>query len=150
MIIDANTDLGRLRLRVADFGDIALLPDSVYSQTLEDKGGNLNAAAKTCAMYILGILSQKTHRKLAQLEIWGAEAFENYKTFLLLTVSNPALMDCSPIPYSSAEAFSPILDFQKNWNKSFTHGTEAQQLAFTADISPNDNSRTGTRLVPYV
>lgn len=149
MIIDANTDLGRLRLRVADFGDIALLPDSVYSQTLEDKGGNLNAAAKTCALYILGILSQRTHRKLAQLEIWGAEAFQNYRDFLLLTVSNPALMDCSPIPYSSAEAFSPILDFQKNWNKGFAQ-TEAQQLAFTADISPNDNSRTGAHLVPYV
>ena len=142
-IIDPSTDIGRLRLRVSDFGDLPLLPDSVYSQTLIDNGNSLPQAAKTCAMYILGMLSQKTHRKMAQLEIWGAEAFASYKEFLLLTYTNPAFMTTSPVPYSSNLPFSPIMQFQADWNKNFAQGTEAQQLAFKGTISPNGNDLYG-------
>lgn len=143
MIIDPSTNLGKVRLRIADVSDIPYLADSVIMTTLSDCDENLNTAAKICAMYILGMLSHKTHRKLAQLEVWGAEAFKAYKEFLILAYTNPAFMDFSPVPYSNIEEFSPILDFQANWNKGFYEGTEAQQLAFTADMSPNDNSRTG-------
>lgn len=149
-IIDPSSDIGRLRLRVADFGDLVLLPDSVYSQTLVDNGNNLPAAAKTCAMYILGMLSQRTHEKLAQLEHWGAEAFEGYKSFLMLTFNNPTFMDISPVPYSSNAEFSPIIDFQNNWNSLYKNGTESQFNAFSADNSPNDNSRTGLNRYGYV
>jgi hypothetical protein len=93
-------------------------------------------------MYILGMLSHRTHRKMAQLEVWGAEAFKAYKEFLVLAYTNPSFMDFSPVPYSSTAEFSPILDFQANWNKGFA-ATEAQQLAASADISANDNSRRG-------
>lgn len=143
MIIDPTTSLGRVRLRIADTGDLAYLCDAVIQTTLDDHGGNVLQASKTCAMYILGMLSHKTHRKLAQLEVWGNEAFAAYKDFLLLTYTRPEFMDFSPVPYSSSAEFSPILDFQKSWNKNFSRGTEAQQLAFYADISHNDNSRTG-------
>lgn len=148
-VIDATTALGKIRLRIADTGDIVYLPDSVIQSTLDDCGGNLKVAARTCALYILGQLAHKSHRKMAQLEVWGAEAFNSYKEFLLLTASNPAFMDFSPVPYSKSLDFAPILDFQKSWNKNFLNGTEEQQLSFTADLSPNDNSRTGTRLLPY-
>lgn len=142
MIIDPTSNIGKLRLRVADYGDLPLLPDAVYQSTLDDTSNNLTLSASILAKYILGMLSHKTHRKLAQIEVWGSENFRNYKEFLLLTISNPAFMDFSPIPYSSTEEFSPILDFQKNWNQGFVC-TEAQQLAATADNSPNDNSRRG-------
>lgn len=143
MIIDPTTSLGKVRLRIADVGDLPYLSDSVIQSTLDDNDDNLKVAAKICAMYVLGMLSHKTHRKLAQMEVWGAEAFESYKTYLMLAHTNPAFMDFSPVPYSSSAEFSPILDFQKSWNQNFTAGTEAQQLAFNADLSPNDNSRTG-------
>lgn len=143
MIIDPTTSLGKIRLRIADVGDLPYLSDSVIQSTLDDNAGNLKVAAKVCAMYVLGMLSHKTHRKMAQMEVWGSEAFESYKTFLMLAHTNPAFMDFSPVPYSSSAEFSPILDFQANWNANFTNGTEAQQLAFNADISPNDGTRTG-------
>lgn len=143
MIIDPSTDVGRLRLRVADTNDLPMLSDAVYAQTLEDNGNNLPQAAKACAMYILGMLAHKTHRKLAQLEVYGEQSFIAYKSFLMMCYTNPAFMDFSPVPYSSSAEFSPILDFQKSWNRNFTNGTEGQQLAFTGDMSPNDGSRTG-------
>lgn len=142
MIIDATTNLGKIRLRIADTGDLCYLSDSVITSTLADNGNNLNATAKTCAMYILGMLAHKTHRRMAQLEVWGAEAFKAYKEFLLLAYTRPEFMDFSPVPYSSTEEFSPILDFQRNWNKGFYNGTESQALAVSADISPNNNTRT--------
>lgn len=143
MIIDPTTNLGKVRLRIADVSDLPYLSDDVIQTTLTDSGDNVKLAAKTCAMYILGMLAHKTHRRMNQLEVWGNEAFKAYKEFLIMTVSNPAFMDFSPVPYSSNAEFSPILDFQRAWNCNFTQGTEAQQLSFEADLSPNDNSRTG-------
>lgn len=141
-VIDPTTNLGKIRLRIADVGDLPYLSDSVITTTLADNADNLNTTARTCALYILGMLAHKTHRKMAQLEVWGAESFTAYKEFLMLTATNPAFMNFSPVPYSSTADFSPILDFQANWNKGFVQ-TEAQQLAFDADLSPNDNTRTG-------
>lgn len=143
MIIDPTTSLGKVRLRIADVGDLSYLSDNVIQTTLNECGNNVVQASKVCAMYVLGMLSHKTHRKLAQLEVWGSEAFTAYKEFLMLAYTRPEFMDFSPVPYSKALEFSPILDFQKNWNSNFSQGTEAQQLAFTADLSPNDNTRLG-------
>jgi hypothetical protein len=142
-VIDPSSDLGKLRLRCGDWQTLPWLPDTVYLQTLTDSGGNLPAAAKTCALYILAMLSFRTHEKMAQLESWSAESYTNFKDFLLTTVSNPAFMSFSPIPSSTSEEFSPILSFQKAWNQNFNSGDEAQQLAFTGDISANDGSRLG-------
>ena len=143
MIIDPTQPLGKVRLRIADVGDLPYLSDDVISSTLADNDDNVLQAAKVCSMYILGMLAHKTHRKMAQLEVWGAEAFTAYKEFLMLAATNPAFMDFSPVPYSSAAEFSPILDFQRNWNANFSNGTEAQQLAFTGDLNPIGNTRTG-------
>ena len=141
--IDPSTDIGRLRLRVADVSDLPFFTDAVYESVLADNSGNVPRTARTIAMYILGILSQRTHRKMGLLEVWGDEAAKAYKDFLMLTVTNPHFMDFSPIPYSSESEYSPIMDFQDNWNKNYANGTESQQLAINADMSPNDNSRTG-------
>lgn len=141
-IIDPATNLGRLRLKISDWGDIPILPDSVYQQTLLDTNDNLQQSTVILGSYILGILSQRTHRKLAQMEVWSDAQFSQYLIYLNMIVKDPSFMGISPIPYSSAADFSPILDFQANWNKGFVQ-TEAQQLAFDADLSPNDNTRTG-------
>lgn len=143
MIIDPSTDVGKLRLRVSDFGDIAFLPDQVYVQTLEDCNGNLPKAAKTLAMYILGMLAFKTRRKMAQLEVYSNEQFEQYKQYLMLSVSNPNFMDISPIPYSASAESNPLVDFQKTWNRNFYSGTSDQSANHTAALSPNDGSKFG-------
>lgn len=143
MALDPTTNIGKLRLRVADYSDLPILPDAVYQAVLDGNSNSLTRSARTIASYILGILSHKTHRKLATLEVWGAEAFKNYKEFLLLTVSNPAFMDLSLSVYAAYNECSPILDFQRDWNRNFVEFTEGQQLAFNADLSPNDGTRTG-------
>jgi hypothetical protein len=143
MTIDPTTNLGRVRLRIADCLDIPYLNDSTIQATLDENSGSVVQASKRCAMYILGMLAHKTHRRMAQLEVYGAEAFASYKEFLLLAWTNPAFMDFAPVPYSNSLAFAPILQFQADWNKGFTQGTEAQQLAVSGSISPNANDLYG-------
>lgn len=143
-IIDPTTNLGKLRLRVADYSDLPFLPDSVYTATLADTNDNLPRAAKIVASYILGIMSQKTHRRLSSLEVWGAEAFKNYKEFLLLTFTNPHFMDIAPVPYfGGVNEKHQLVEFVESWNKNFYNGNEKQQSAFSASVSPNDGSLYG-------
>lgn len=145
-VIDPTTNLGKLRLRVADFGDIVYLPDSVYLQTLVDTNNNLTQSAKTCALYILGTLSFRVHRKMGlQLEVFNGEAFEHYKEFLLLTVTNPAFMTISPVALQSTTTSNRnvLQEFVTEWNENYYRGTQSQEMALDADIGPNDGSRLG-------
>lgn len=136
-VIDASTNLGRLRLRCADFGDLPYLPDSVYLQTLVDQKNNLTNSARICATYILGILSFKVHRKLQQLEVFGKEAFDSYKSYLLLITTNPNFMDISPIaPNLAGTTLHPLQQFSKDWNDNYAQTTQSQQLHWDALGSP--------------
>lgn len=144
MAIDITTNVGKLRLRCGDVSDLPFLNDLVYLQAYTDSQDNLPRAAKLCAQYILAQLAFRTHKKLASLEIWGGDAFVHYKEFLMLTINNPAFMDISPIPVSSSADLSPMLQFQNDWNRSFTGGTQSQQLAVDAALSPNDGSLYGS------
>lgn len=142
MALDPTSDIGKLRLRVADYSDLPVFSDSVYQSVLDENAGNLPRSAVTMALYILGTLTRKTHRKLQMIEVWGAEAYKSYKDFLMLTVKDPMFMQFSPIPIGPGTTIHPILEFQQSWNKQYSV-TQSQQLSFDADISPNDGSRTG-------
>lgn len=141
-IIDPSTDLGKLRLRCADWGDLPFLPDSVYTQTLTDTANNLPAAAKICATYILGMLSFKVRRRLNQLEVYNDSQFSQYLKYLLLITKDPTFCSISPVPYV-AEGRNVLQEFANEWNQNYYSGTQSQAMAFSADLSPNDNSRTG-------
>lgn len=142
MAIDFSSDVGKLRLRVADISSLPYLPDEVYVNTLADNSNNLPRSAATIAGYILGLLSHKTHRKLAQLEVFGSDAFKQYKEFLILTFKDPMFMQFSPIPVGPGTTTHPLIEFQNSWNRQYAV-TQSQQMSFDADISPNDGSRTG-------
>lgn len=146
MIIDPTTNLGKLRLRVSDWQDIAILPDEIYLQTLMDTDNNLQASTKIIGSYILGIFSQGTHRKLGlQLEQWSGEKFSQYMKYLMMIVKDPSFSGISPIPYSaSGTELHPILQHISDWKKNYTSGSEAQALAVSAAISPNDGGLYGT------
>lgn len=143
MAIDPTTDIGKVRLRVADVSDLPFLPDSVYTQAISDADGNLPQAAIRCATYILGQLAFKTHRKMGlQLEVWGAEAFQNYKEFLLQTVTNPYLMDLYPIPVNvQGDDLHPIQQFMHDWTLNYAQITQSEQMKIGALGSPS--SETG-------
>lgn len=121
MIIDPASHIGKIRLRIGDWSDLPILPDNVIDATYEDCQENIPRAAALCAQYILGTLTSKTHRKLAQIETWSGEHFNNYVQFLKTTVLNPHLMAIAPVPYSGTmDEDHPILKFQEEWNTEYS------------------------------
>ena len=144
-VIDYSTPEGKLRMRLGDTSDLPFLPSSVYNAVYVENSSNLFASTKALGSMILGQLAFKTDRKMGlQLQVWGSQAYANYEKFLLMTVTNPAFMDLSPMPYSAtSDAVSPIIQFQNAWNENFVRGTENQQLNINALYSPNDGSTYG-------
>jgi hypothetical protein len=169
MALDPTTDIGKLRLRVGDYSDLPIFPDSVYSSALADTqtqfinglsktiintapnnipvtipyetlpANNLPAAARLMSQYILGALTSRTHQKLAQVEMWGAEWFNNYLKFVQNTILNPQLMDMAPMPYTPLtydqygnQILVPLLQFQYDWNNNYAYGTQDQTMRWTA------------------
>ena len=110
--IDPTTNLGKVRLTIGDWQDLVILPDSVIAQTLTDSGDNVRLASTTCAQYILVTLSFKSHRKMAQLESWSNQQYEQYKDFLMMLVRDPSFSGIAPIPYNGAATTNgPIVQF---------------------------------------
>lgn len=146
MTLDPSSPIGMIRLRIADWSDIPILSDAIIQSALTQNDNNVPRAAKLCAQYVLGSLTNKVHRKMSlQLEVFGSEWYQNYRDFLVLTVTNPAFMDVSPLPSSTtlSESVNPLVQFSKDWNNNFFRGTNSQELALDADIGPNDGSRYG-------
>ena len=133
MIFDGS-DISKLRLRVGDFSDLPVLPDEAYQSAISDCQGYLPRAATLLAQYILASLTQKTHKKMMQLEIWGAEGFQNYLEFIKLTILNPNLMQVAPIPYlaQNSDITLTMLNFRADWNQNWVQGTADQNLHMTA------------------
>lgn len=95
--IDPTTNEGKLRLRLGDWRDVSWLPSFVYRQTLIECDNNLNKAAGILAQYILAILSQNTRSRVGAIEAYDDQAFQQFRQFIIDTVSNPAFMNISPI-----------------------------------------------------
>lgn len=124
MVIDPTTNVGKVRLRIGDWSDLPILPDTVITQALTDNNNNVYRAASLCAQYILATLSFKTHSRLDKLETWGSEAFNNYVKFLQTTVLNPTLSEIAPIPYSgSADDDGQIKRFIQDWKAGYITGS---------------------------
>jgi hypothetical protein len=120
MIIDPTTPVGKIRLRIGDWQDLPLLPDTVIQSALEDCQNNVPRAAGLCAQYILATLTAKTHRKLANIEAWSGEQFYNYIAFIKMTILNPHLSPLAPIPYSGgASTEHPLTAFSKEWEAEY-------------------------------
>jgi hypothetical protein len=119
-VLDPTTSLGKIRLRIGDWHDLVILPDSVIQSALDDCQSSVPRAAALCAQYILATLTAKTHKKLSQLETWSGEQFNNYVQFLKLTVLNPNMMTTSPVPYTGmAEIDHPLMKFIDDWNNDY-------------------------------
>jgi len=148
MILDPTTPIGRVRLRVADYSDLPLLPDEVYQATLDELNGSLVKASVRIASYILGMLTSQTHQKLSQIEVFGAEWYSNYKDFLRTTILNPNFMDMTPMPFVAQVTDQlghvvdlPLVQFQKDWNNNFIttlQSTDMHLMALPPSTIPND------------
>lgn len=128
-VIDPSTNLGKVRLRCGDWADLPLLPNEVIESALSESNNSVPKAASLCAQYILAMLTSRTHRKLAQLETWGNEQFENYVKFIQMTILNPNLAAIAPIPYAGGtDTEHPLIQFQKDWAANYQGGTQSEQL----------------------
>jgi hypothetical protein len=119
MPVDYSTNVGKVRMRIGDVSDLPFLQDEVIDSVLSENSQNLQASAQTCAQYILAQLSFKSHKKMVQLEIWGGDAFAQYRQFLLDTISNPALMSFTALPVvvtGDNTAIDPLKQFTEDWN----------------------------------
>jgi hypothetical protein len=139
MAIDYSTNEGKVRLRVGDAGDLQIFPSAVYTGALTDCSNNLPRTAKLVAQYILGALTAQTHQKLAQIEVFGGEWFDNYLAFVKATILNPNYMEYCPLPYTpiTVDAWGnkievPFIQFQKDWEANYVGGTQSQALRWTA------------------
>lgn len=138
-ILDPTQPIGKMRLRVGDYSDMPLLPDSVYQSALDDNNGSVPRACKLVCQYILGMLTAQTHQKLSQIEVFGAEWFSNYVTFIKTTITNPDFMDFIPMPYEAQIRNEygelcdlPLVQFQKDWNRNYVTTTQSQDMHLTA------------------
>ena len=147
MILDPTTPIGKMRLRVGDYGYDPIMPSEVYQSALDDCQNNLPRACVLVAQYILASLTGQTHQKISQIEVYGAEWFTNYLAFVKATILNPHLMTLSPMPYLATQVDAsgnkivlPLDQFQKDWNNNFANGTEAQQLRLMSLTNYPSNS----------
>lgn len=142
-LIDPTTNLGKVRLRCGDFSDVPFLPDNVYEATLADTNNNVVRAAGICAQYILASLTKNTRSRLANIESFDQQQFEQYRRFILDTISNPSLMNISPIAFVTGDTDqpNPLIDFQKLWNAGYVYGTVNQEMQAWANrpVEPISN-----------
>lgn len=132
-VLDPTTAIGKVRLRVGDFLDLVIFPDSVYQATLEDNDQNVVRTSKMMAQYILATLSMRVHEKLAQVEVYGNQYVDNYVKFLKTTILNPNLMEVAPIPYGALlDETHPIEQFRQDWNANYASGTASETMQLTA------------------
>jgi hypothetical protein len=128
-LIDLSSPIGKLRYRLGDYLDIPQLPDEVYQSALDDSNGNLRAATILCGQYILAGLAFNTQSKMGVLEVYGQQAFEQYKAYLLLVLKDPTFGNTCPIPYvAGADETHPILQFKEDFNGAYTHPTSDERL----------------------
>lgn len=134
MVIDPTTVVGKLRLRTGDTGDIPWLSDDVYNVTYTEQDNNLNRTAQICAQYILAMLTRGTKSQLAQLQLYDNQVYEQYRDFLVLTVTNPAFMTISPIAFGGGtDTVNPLIQFQKAWNAGWMQVTADEEMNWWAD-----------------
>ena len=135
-MIDYSTDVGKVRTRVGDWSDLPYLPDSVYSDVITENNGNLQRASVQCAQYILAQLSFGGHRKLANLEVWGGESFQQFRQFLVMLIKEPALNAYAPIPYNGDNTDNnPLIQFTIDWNANYASGTQSELLHLQASYN---------------
>lgn len=127
--LDLSNPIDQIRLRVGDYLDLQHLPDSAYQHALDQTTNNVPRATILCAQWILAQLAFGAHRKLAQLEIYGNQMFDQYKQYLVLLIKDPTISQICPIPYSAGtEVTNPLIAFTEDWNANYSGGTQSELL----------------------
>ena len=87
--LDLTDPVDVVRLNIGDTSDLPIIQDAEIQYALDSNNGNIIAATKQSASYVYAQLSYRGHERLDKLEFWGAEVFNNYRTFLKDIINNP-------------------------------------------------------------
>jgi hypothetical protein len=128
-LIDLQTNIGKMRMRLGDYLDIQRLPDDVYQSALDEKNNNLRAATVLCGQYILAGLAFDSQQRLGVIEAYGNQVFEQYIQFLKLVLRDPAFNGVCPLPYvAGADELHPILQFKEDFTNAQNRPTSDERL----------------------
>jgi hypothetical protein len=84
------------------------------------------------------MLTRNTKTKLAQLESYDNQTFDQYKQFLILTTKDPAFMSFNPLVNSStSNADNKLIQFQNYWNAGYFAGTSWDDMKMWAEGPDN-------------
>lgn len=112
MILDLTDPIARVRLAVADWQDIPILPDETYEYLLTKNSNNEPATIKEAAYIILGTLSFGTRQRLDRVEVYGNMSFDQYMKFIKEVIKNPSGNYTTAGVYAAGVYVSDVLNNQ--------------------------------------
>ena len=114
----ATSAIDRLRLSLGDTStSFTILDDATYSYYLTKNSNNEKRTARELMPIALMQLTQMRRERAYQVEVYGADTFNNYMQALKLAISNPAIYDVEFTPYAGGISRS---DMQDNMNDNDT------------------------------
>jgi hypothetical protein len=128
--LDLTSLIDQVRLRCGDYLDLPYLPDSAYQHALDQSANNVPKATVLASQWILAQLAFGAHRKMAQLEVYGNQMFDQYKQYLVMITKDPSISQICPIPYSGSteDCPNPLVQFVEDWNDNYVNGTQSELL----------------------
>jgi hypothetical protein len=94
-----NNPVDRIRLMIGDTLPDPILDDETYDYILE-KYKNENRAAVAAAQMILFNLTRYTRERTGDIEVYGADYFNNYRKTLQDWLRNPQYGESLAMPYA--------------------------------------------------
>ena len=106
----ATNVVDEIRLRLGDIDtDFPLMGDEEYQYFLTKNPRDLTSALLGAAQSLLFYISRYTRERAGMIEVYGAEAFQNYLAAYKLLLSNPlGALNLSPVPYFGGISKSDI------------------------------------------
>ena len=107
----STNPIDRLRLNVGDiWADTEWLHDEDYQYFLDKNNGNENRATLDAARSLLFVLTRFTRERTGDIEVYGADIFNNYFKALQLILKNPDIAISAAIPYAGGISKLDMLD----------------------------------------
>ncbi len=111
-VLDLTDPVDIVRLNIGDTSDINWLSDVEIQYALDSNSGNINAATKQSATYILARLAFSGRERLDKLEFYGSEVYNNYLKFLKEIINSAVYSGTAGIYVAGLD----LADVQNNIN----------------------------------
>lgn len=86
----ANSAVDRVRINTGDVDQPYIIDSAIIQYFLDDNGGDEYIATIKTLEAILAMFAKYTHEEVGDEEVWGQEAYENYRKLLQDYKNNPS------------------------------------------------------------